>query len=188
MLFSPLDVHGAHLVEAEPHVDDRGSFARAWCRREFGDAGLETEFVQANVSATERAGTVRGLHYQRAPHAEAKLVRCTRGALFDVIVDVRPESPTYGEWAGVELTADGGRQVYVPAGCAHGYQTLRDGTRVFYMVSAFYAPEAEAGVRWDDPAFGVEWPMEPTAVSEKDRGWPPFASRGARARGDRDGA
>lgn len=178
MRFSALGVHGARLVEAEPHTDERGSFARAWCRREFAEEGLDVEFVQANVARTREAGTLRGLHYQEEPHAEAKLLRCTRGAVYDVMVDLRPGSPTYMEWAGVELTAESGDQVFVPAGCAHGYQTLRDDSEVFYLVSAFYAPEAEGGIRWDDPAFDVDWPAEPTEISEKDRSWPLFEPDG----------
>lgn len=187
MRFSPLAVSGARLVEAEPHVDDRGSFARAWCRREFAGAGLDVDFVQANVARSRAAGTLRGLHWQEEPHAEAKLVRCTRGAVYDVIADVRPGSPTFLEWSGVELEAGDGRQVFVPAGCAHGYQALREGTEIFYMVSAYYAPESERGIRWDDPAFEVEWPMAPTEVSDKDRSWPAFEPGERAAGGDGGG-
>lgn len=187
MRFSPLAVSGARLVEAEPHVDDRGSFARAWCRREFAEAGLDVDFVQANVARSRAAGTLRGLHWQEEPHAEAKLVRCTRGAVYDVIADVRPESPTFLEWSGVELEAGDARQVFVPAGCAHGYQALREGTEIFYMVSAFYAPESERGIRWDDPAFEVEWPTAPTEVSDKDRSWPAFEPGERAAGGDGGG-
>ncbi len=174
MNFSPLSVHGARLIESEFHVDHRGSFARAWCRREFSEAGIDVEFVQANLARTDSAGTIRGLHYQEEPHAEAKLLRCTRGAVYDVIVDIRPDSPTFMEWAGVELSSEDATRVFVPAGCAHGYQTLRDESEVSYLVSAFYTPRAEGGIRWDDPAFEVDWPMAPTEMSEKDRSWPLF--------------
>ena len=178
-----LPVEGARRIEPDFHRDDRGGFARAWCRKEFSEAGIELDFVQANVARTAEAGVVRGLHYQVEPHAEAKLLRCTRGAVFDVIVDVRPDSETYLEWVGVELDAEGASQVLVPAGCAHGYQTLREDCEVFYLVSAYYAPEAERGIRWDDPAFGVDWPRAATSVSPKDRGWPPFRAEESRASG-----
>lgn len=180
MRFHELSVHGAFLIEPEFHVDERGRFARAWCRREFAREGLDVEFVQANMARTRKAGTIRGLHYQETPHSEAKLLRCTKGAIFDVIVDVRQGSETYMEWEGLQLDAEDAFQVFVPAGCAHGYQVLRDGSEVFYLVSAFYAPEAERGFRYDDPALAIDWPREPIGVSEKDRSWPPF-SRSSRS-------
>ena len=175
MIFTPTELDGAWLVDLDRREDDRGFFARAWCEREFAEHGLSTEVVQCNISFNHRKGTLRGMHYQVEPHAEIKLVRCTRGALFDVIVDLRPDSPTHARWLGVELTADNRRALYIPAGFAHGYQTLADATETFYQVSAFWTPEAERGVRWDDPAFGIEWPdPDPPVLSEKDRAWPDY--------------
>jgi dTDP-4-dehydrorhamnose 3,5-epimerase len=177
VIFSPTRLEGAHVIELERREDDRGFFARAWCQKEFAERGLSTDLVQANVAWSERKGTLRGLHFQKPPHAETKVVRCTRGALFDVIVDLRPGSPTQLHWLGVELTADNRKMLYVPEGFAHGYQTLEDDTEAFYHVSAFYAPEAEWGVRWNDPAFGIEWPHPDGALlSEKDRTWPDYAA------------
>jgi dTDP-4-dehydrorhamnose 3,5-epimerase len=175
MRFSPTAVLGAYVVELERREDERGFFARAWCRREFAEHGLETDFVQSNIAFSRRSDTLRGLHYQRPPHEEAKLVRCTRGAMFDVVVDLRADSPTYRCWFGIELTPENGRMLYVPRGCAHGYQTLADETETFYHVTAAYAPEAEAGVRWDDGAFGIEWPPAPERlISPKDASWPDY--------------
>ncbi len=175
MIFTPLPLEGAFVVDLEPRGDERGFFARAWCRKEFAGAGIEVEFVQANLAQSLRKGTLRGMHYQIPPHAEAKMLRCIRGAVFDVMVDLRPDSPTYRKWAGVELTADNRKMVFVPEGFAHGYLTLEDETEVIYQVSAFYAPGAERGFRWDDPAFGIRWPEVPElVVSEKDRRWDPF--------------
>lgn len=174
MNFTPLAVAGAYRVDIEPHADERGFFARAFCAREFAEQGLCSRFVQANISLNARAGTLRGLHFQRPPHAEVKLVRCTRGALFDVVVDLRRESPSYGRWAGVELSADNHRALYVPEGCAHGFQTLVEDTEAFYLVSDFYAPEAEGGLSWRDPEVGIDWPLPPTMISPKDAAWPPL--------------
>jgi dTDP-4-dehydrorhamnose 3,5-epimerase len=175
MIFSETELRGAYVVDIEPREDERGFFARAWCANEFAERGLSTRVVQVNASFNRRQGTLRGMHYQAAPHAEVKLVRCTRGAIFDVVVDLRPESPTYKRWTGVELTADNRRAFYVPEGFAHGYQTLVPDTETFYQVSEFYAPGAERGVRWNDPAFGIEWPEPENAfVSEKDAAWPDF--------------
>jgi dTDP-4-dehydrorhamnose 3,5-epimerase len=137
---------------------------------------LVTSFVQANVTFSPKKGTLRGLHYQIAPHEEIKLVRCTRGAIYDVIVDLRPESPTYKQWLGTELTADHRKMIYIPGGFAHGYQILMDDTEVFYQVAQFYAPEYERGMRWDDPAFGIEWPLEVQVISDKDKSWPDYSS------------
>ncbi len=174
MLFLPTDVDGAFVVELERREDERGFFARAFCQDEFSRQGLEDTFVQANVAFNEHRATVRGMHYQLAPHAEAKLVRCTRGALFDVALDLRDTSPTYGRWTGAELTADNGRMLYVPPGCAHGYETLVDGTELFYLTSAAYAPAHERGIRFDDPRYAIEWPdVGEKTISEKDLGWPP---------------
>ena len=171
MEFSETPIAGALLIGVEPRSDERGFFARVWCEGEFDARALHARFVQANIAFSQRRGTMRGLHYQLPPHAEAKLVRCIQGRIFDVIVDVRPESSSYGRWYGTELSAENRRAVYVPDGCAHGYQTLTDGAEVFYLVSAQYEPDAEAGIRHDDPAFGIEWPLEVSVISEKDRDW-----------------
>jgi dTDP-4-dehydrorhamnose 3,5-epimerase len=176
MIFTETEIPGAVLIDLEPHGDSRGFFARAWSADEFEARGLSISFVQANVSLSAQRGTLRGLHYQVAPHQEAKLVRCTRGAIHDVVVDLRPESPTYRRWIGVELSAENRRMLYVPEGCAHGYQTLTDDAEVFYPVTARYAPESERGLRFDDAAFGIDWALEVSVISEKDRSWPDYAS------------
>jgi dTDP-4-dehydrorhamnose 3,5-epimerase len=167
-------VDGVVAVDLEPLEDDRGFFARAWCRREFEDHGLHSDFVQENLGFSLAAGTVRGLHLQRPPFGEVKLVRCTAGAIWDVAADVRPTSPTYLGWVGVELTAERRNMLYVPEGCAHGYVTLTDAAEVRYLTSQFYAPEAVGGVRYDDETLGIEWPRAITVVSEQDRSWPPL--------------
>jgi dTDP-4-dehydrorhamnose 3,5-epimerase len=166
---------GARLVELEPIEDERGFFARSFCRREFEQAGLEPCIVQCNVSFNRRRGTLRGMHFQRAPHAEAKLVRCTRGAVYDVIVDLRPDSPAFRRWLGVELSAENRRALYVPRGFGHGFQSLQDDCEVLYQMSDFYAPQAAGGVRWNDPAFAIRWPIEPPIVSARDAAYPDFA-------------
>lgn len=177
MDFSPTPLKDAFVVEIEPHGDSRGFFARAWCRQEFEEQGLSTHVEQCNLSFNETKGTLRGMHFQRPPHSEVKLIRCTRGAIWDVIVDLRPNSETYKRWFGVELTGENRRMLYVPEGFAHGYQTLVDATETLYQVSAAYAPDSEGGVRWDDPAFGIEWPDETArTISEKDAAWPDFTS------------
>jgi dTDP-4-dehydrorhamnose 3,5-epimerase len=176
VIFEETRLSGAFLVDLERREDSRGFFARTWCANEFADHGLTTEVVQANVSFNPRQGTLRGMHFQRAPHAETKLVRCTRGAIYDVVVDLRRDSGTYKEWVGVELSADNRRALFVPEGFAHGYQTLVPDAEVFYQVSEYYTPGAEGGVRWDDPAFGIEWPDPDDAfLSDKDRSWPDFS-------------
>jgi dTDP-4-dehydrorhamnose 3,5-epimerase len=172
MRFTETGIAGSMIIEPNPHKDDRGRFMRAWCTREFAEHGLNFLPVQANMGLSIRKGTVRGMHFQQEPAPEAKLVRCTRGAMFDVVIDLRQESPSYGKWYGAELTAENGCMLYVPELCAHGYQTLEDCTEMYYMTSQFYTPEAAGGVRFDDPAFGIQWPLEPTAVSEQDRNWP----------------
>lgn len=174
MRIEPTAVDGVFVMELEPHHDDRGFFARAWCEQEAAAAGIAERFVQTNLSYTRSRGTVRGLHFQRQPHGEGKLVRCIRGAVFDVAADVSPDSATYGRWIGVELSADSRRALYLPPGCAHGYQTLTDDAELLYSVTSPYAPHAEAGVRYDDPFFGIEWPVPILAVSDKDAGWRPF--------------
>lgn len=177
MQFTKLDIPGAYRLDLETYEDERGFFARAYCEHEFAAHDLATRMVQTNVSFNRRRGTLRGMHYQAAPHQEAKLVRCTRGAIYDVMVDMRPESPTYRRWAGVELSAANGRMLYVPKGCAHGLITLADDTEVTYQVSAFYAPSHERGLRYDDPAIGIEWPIDVAVISEKDRAWPYLEER-----------
>jgi dTDP-4-dehydrorhamnose 3,5-epimerase len=156
--FLPTQLSGAYVIEPERREDDRGFFARTWCRQAFTARGLITAWVQCNVSFNRRAGTLRGLHYQADPHPEAKLVRCTMGAVYDVIVDLRPRSPTFRQWAAIELSASNRRMIYVPVGFAHGFQTLADDTELFYQMSDYYFPELAHGVRWDDPALGVAWP------------------------------
>jgi dTDP-4-dehydrorhamnose 3,5-epimerase len=174
MKFVALPLAGAFEISIEPIGDDRGFFARTWCEREFAEHGLSTRFVQANVSFNRRKGTLRGMHWQREPHAEAKLIRVTAGAIWDVMVDLRPGSPTYLRHAGLRLEAGSGRMAYVPEGFAHGFVTLEDATEVGYQMSAFYAPEAARGARWDDPAFAIDWPMGPAVIAAKDEAWPPF--------------
>jgi len=157
----------------EPHQDERGYFARVWCTREFEAQGLNTGLVQCNIAYNNKKGILRGMHYQVQPHAEVKLVRCTRGSVFDAIVDLREDSQTYLKWTGVELTEDNHRMLYVPEGFAHGYITLQDNSELFYQVSEFYTPGAEGGLRWDDPRVGIQWPdMGELLISEKDRIWP----------------
>jgi dTDP-4-dehydrorhamnose 3,5-epimerase len=175
MKFVPTALAGAYVVEMEPVTDERGFFARSWCRREFDDHGLNSDLVQCNVSYNRMKGTLRGMHYQAAPHEEVKLVRCTQGAICDVLVDLRPDSPTYCSWISVELTAANRRMLYVPAGLAHGFQTLRDDSEVFYQMSAFYDAASARGVRWNDPAFGIEWPFCEPVMSAKDANYPDFA-------------
>jgi dTDP-4-dehydrorhamnose 3,5-epimerase len=175
VLFAPTGVDGVVAIELVPLEDERGFFARGFCRREFDQNGLHGDFVQENVGLTHAAGTIRGLHFQRAPFAEVKLVRCTAGSVWDVAADLRPTSPTYLEWVGIELSAEKGNMLYVPEGCAHGYLTLTDGAEVRYLTSQFYAPEAVAGVRYDDEALGITWPQAVTLVSEQDRSWPSLA-------------
>ena len=172
MRFEQTPLAGSYLVHLDPRVDARGTFARAFCAQEFAAHGLETSFVQANISSNARAGTVRGMHFQRAPHAEVKLVRCTRGAIYDVIVDMREGSKTYLGWFGAELSEENGRMMYVPKGFAHGYQALSDGATAFYMVSSFYAPDSEGGLRFDDPRLSIKWPRAISEFSDKDAKWP----------------
>lgn len=170
--FVPTPVIGAVLIDPILRKDDRGHFSRSWCLQEFTDQGINFVPVQANTGFSLRKGTLRGLHFQVEPALEAKLVCCTRGSLFDVVVDLRPQSPTYRRWYGVELLAETHQLLYVPEGCAHGYQTLEDNAALYYMTSQYFTPSVARGVRFDDPAFGIEWPLAPTMVSEQDRNWP----------------
>jgi dTDP-4-dehydrorhamnose 3,5-epimerase len=162
------------IVELERHSDDRGYFARSWCEEEFRARGLNPRLAQCSVSFNARRGTLRGMHYQAAPHAEAKLVRCTRGAVHDVVLDLRPESKSFKQWITVELNEDNGRAVYIPEGCAHGFQTLTDNTEVLYQISEFHHPQSSRGVRWDEPAFGIVWPIENPILSGRDQHHPLF--------------
>jgi dTDP-4-dehydrorhamnose 3,5-epimerase len=175
VIVTPTPIAGAFVLELEPIVDERGFFARAWCRQELGELGLVTEIAQCNLAHNARAGTLRGLHFQRPPHGEVKVVRCTGGAVHDVVVDLRPDSATHLGWFGIDLSADNRLAVYIPIGLAHGYQTLTDGAETLYLHSTPYAPGFDGGVRWDDPAFGIDWPDAPERImSAKDRGWPDY--------------
>ncbi|WP_432797436.1 dTDP-4-dehydrorhamnose 3,5-epimerase [Poriferisphaera sp. WC338] len=169
MIFHKTPLDGAYIIELEKRGDERGFFARAFCRNEFADHGLATEFVQVNNSLSAEKGTLRGMHYQLAPHAETKLVRCIKGALYDVIIDLREGSKTFGQSYGAELSAENRRMMYVPKGFAHGFITMTDNTEAFYFVDEFYAPEHERGVRYNDPKFEIEWPIKPVVVSDKDK-------------------
>jgi dTDP-4-dehydrorhamnose 3,5-epimerase len=172
MQFTNTELSGVQVIDPTPHADDRGQFMRAWCAREFAEHGLDFSPVQANMGFNLMKGTIRGLHFQKAPALEAKLVRCTKGSMFDVAVDLRPGSQTFGKWYGTELSAENGRMLFVPELCAHGYQTLEDDTVMYYLTSAFYTPKATSGARFDDPFFAIEWPLVAASVSEQDRNWP----------------
>jgi dTDP-4-dehydrorhamnose 3,5-epimerase len=173
--FSPTTLAGVFVVDCDVFPDERGAFTRAWQPDAFAALGLETHIAQASLSSNHRRGTIRGLHYQSAPFEEVKVIRAVRGGIHDITVDLRPDSPTYLQWIGVDLTADNRRMVYVPKGCAHGYQTLTDDAEVFYFVSAPYSPDHQKGIRWNDPAIGVQWPLgAPTSISERDRGFPDY--------------
>lgn len=179
MIFEETSLYGAYIIRLHRIEDERGFFARTFCEREFDAQGLISRMVQSNIGFSRKAGTLRGLHYQAKPHAEAKLVRCTRGAIFDVMADVRPDSPTFRSWLGLELSAENRVMVYVPEGMAHGYLALADESELFYQVSAFYTAGAEHGIRWNDPTFEIQWPkVEELIVSEKDRNWPDFVVDG----------
>ena len=174
MIFTPTEIPGAFVVDLEPASDDRGFFARQWCSRELADRGLVGALAQASLSFNRAAGTLRGMHYQAAPHAETKLVHCTQGAIFDVIVDLRP-GPTRCTWASVELSAANHRMLYIPEGVAHGFLSLADASEVQYFISAPFEPSAARGVRFDDPAFGIRWPRPPRVISPRDAAWPDVA-------------
>ena len=174
MIFKETRIAGAWVVHLDYSGDDRGFFARAWCREEFAAKGITAELSQANLSFSQQAGTVRGMHFQRAPHEEMKAVRCLRGSIFDVVLDLRSSSPTFCQWHGEELSADNRRMLVVPEGCAHGFQTLVANTEVFYLVSKAHAPDSEGGMRWDDPAFDIKWPLPVTEISKRDMGFPNF--------------
>jgi len=166
--FTEIYLKGAFVIEVDKLKDDRGFFGRLWCEKEFKNNNLKTNIVQSNVSLSLKKGTIRGLHFQRSPFQETKLVRCTKGSVYDVIIDLRPESPTFKKWFGVKLTEDNHKMIYVPENFAHGFLTLEDNSEVYYLVTQFYNKEAEAGLRWNDPAFDIQWPTEVKEISEKD--------------------
>jgi dTDP-4-dehydrorhamnose 3,5-epimerase len=174
VIFRSTDIGCAWVIEPERLEDERGFFARTWDPEEFAQRGLNTELAQCSISYNRARGTLRGLHYQAAPYQEAKLVRCTAGAIFDVVVDLRPDSPTFRDWFGVELSPENRLATYVPEGCAHGFLTLDDDSEVHYQISQSYMPEAAKGVRWDDPAFAISWPGEVVVINDRDRSYPDF--------------
>ena len=176
MLFTAVELPGVYLIEPERVEDERGFFARTWCQQEFAMQHLDARLVQCNISFNARRGTLRGLHYQIAPYEETKVVRCTMGAIYDVVVDLRPHSSTFKNWWAVELTATNRKMLYIPAGVAHGLQTLADKTEVFYQMSDFYHPECARGIRWDDAAFRISWPLNPTVVSRQDQQYQDFVA------------
>jgi dTDP-4-dehydrorhamnose 3,5-epimerase len=177
MEFIETPIAGAYVIEVKRIGDERGFFGRLWCRREVRDLGLDAEIVQSNIGFNFKAGTLRGLHYQRPPHEEIKIVRCPRGAIFDVLVDLRPSSPSYRRWFGIELNQENAKMLLVPRGCATGYLTLRDDTEMYYHATEFFHPQSATGVRYDDPAFGIAWPSKPQMISDNDRNWPAFETR-----------
>jgi len=174
MIFHETKLPGVFEIHLEPKPDERGFFARSWCQREFEQHGINSLPVQCSISFNEKKGTLRGMHYQAEPHWETKLVRCTQGAIYDVVIDLRPNSATFKQWVGVVLTAADRNMIYIPEGFAHGLLTLEDRTEVFYQISEFYFPELSRGVRWNDPAFNVEWPSEPQVISGRDQTYPDF--------------
>ena len=178
MIFRETGLKGAYVIELEPHIDDRGQFVRTWCREEFASHGLDIELVQGGVSINPEQGTVRGLHWQEAPHGEAKLVRCVRGAIYDVIVDIERSSPTFGDWTGVTLTPQSRLMLYVPKGLAHGFQTLVNDTEVSYLLSSAHVATAGRGLRYDDPALAIGWPLPVSRISDRDRSWPLLDEKG----------
>jgi dTDP-4-dehydrorhamnose 3,5-epimerase len=173
--FTPGSVAGSWIIDLEPRRDERGYFARTWCEQEFAAHGLSTRIAQVNTAVSMRRGTLRGMHFQDAPHAEVKVIRCTRGAVFDVVIDLRPDSSTHRRWMAAELTAENSRMLYAPEGCAHGYLTLSDDCELMYFTSHPYAASAARGVRYDDPAFAIRWPGPASVISDQDRGWPAYS-------------
>ncbi len=175
MIFTPTPLPGAFVIDIELARDERGFFARTWCADEFTRHGLDPTVTQCSLSSNRMSGTLRGIHYQAAPHVETKLVTCVSGAIYDVIVDLRPDSPAFTRWFAVELSADNHCMLYVPAGVAHGYLTQRDNSDVYYQIGGNYVPESARGVRWNDPAFGIEWPTPPRVIANRDRNYPDFS-------------
>lgn len=174
MILTPTEIAGVYVVDLEPRPDERGFFARSWCMHEFEQHGLDARLVQCNISFNLHRATLRGLHYQAMPHPETKLIRCTRGAIYDVALDLRPEQPTFRKWVGIELSDRNRRALYVPAGCAHGFQSLTDASEVLYHMSESYHPDLARGVRWNDPAFAIAWPLAQPILSPRDAGYPDF--------------
>jgi len=177
MTFHETKLPGVFTIDLELHSDERGFFARSWCQKEFLDHGLNGNLVQCSVSLNSKKGTLRGMHYQAAPFAETKVVRCTSGAIYDVVLDLREQSPTFKQWFATVLSAENRHSVYIPEGCAHGFMTLKDGSEVLYQMSEFYHPELGRGVRWNDPAFQIVWPADVEVISERDRTYPDFESK-----------
>lgn len=171
MIFTETKLNGAYVIEIQKLEDMRGFFARTWCKNEFKAHGLISCLMQINISSSKKKGTLRGMHYQEEPNQESKLIRCTRGAIYDVIIDLRPNSSTYKKWFGIELTAENYKMLYVPEDFAHGFQTLEDDTEVVYQVSQFYSPQSERGVRYNDPIFGISWPLDVQVITDKDKNW-----------------
>lgn len=174
MRFTALPIAGSFLIEIESATDERGLFARTYCAREFASHGISETFVQCNLSVTSKRGTIRGMHLQAAPHGEAKLVRCTRGSAFDVVLDLRPESRSFMSWHALVLDAEARNAIFIPTGCAHGFQALNDDCELFYQMANYYVPDAKRGVRWNDPAFSIPWPLSPSELSEDDTAFPDF--------------
>ena len=174
MIFKETSLKGAYIIELEKIEDSRGFFSRVWCKREFEEKGLDSYVAQSNLSFNNQAGTLRGMHFQVSPFEETKLVRCTRGRIYDVIIDMRPESPTYNQWTAFELTEDNYKMLYIPKDFAHGYQTLEHNSEIYYQVSQFYSPGSESGIRHNDPSLNIEWPLDVSAISDKDRNWPDY--------------
>lgn len=174
MKFTETPIHGAMIIELEKHEDHRGYFARGFCKKEFESHGLDHQIVQCNFSKSHHKGTLRGMHYQEKPFSEVKMVRCIKGSIYDAIVDIREDSPTYMKWFGVELTEENYKMLYIPKGLAHGFQTLQDDSVIFYMVTEYYNKDAEGGVRWNDPAFNIKWPLDVSEISDKDKTYPDY--------------
>ena len=177
MIFTETKLKGVFIIQPEKLEDERGFFARTWCQLEFAEHGLNPRVVQCSISFNRKRGTLRGMHYQIAPYQETKIIRCTRGAIYDVIIDLRPDSPTFTQWIAVELTHENRQMIYIPGGFAHGFQTLADNTEIFYQISEFYAPEYAQGVRWNDPAFGIQWPEDHRILSDRDSNYPDFTGK-----------
>jgi dTDP-4-dehydrorhamnose 3,5-epimerase len=174
MIFCESKLRGVFEIEIERHIDERGFFARTWCKKEFEEHGLDSRVAQSSISFNARRGTMRGVHYQAAPNAETKIVRCTQGSVYDVVLDLRADSATFKKWIAVILSAEQRNMIYIPEGCAHGFLTLADNTEVLYQMTEFFAPESARGVRWNDPAFGITWPEKVEVISERDRTYPDF--------------
>jgi len=176
MIFTETQLNGAYVIEIKKLEDARGFFSRVWCKNEFEAHGLIPDIVQINTSLSKKKGTLRGMHYQVEPNQESKIIRCTKGSIYDVIIDLRPKSPTYKKWLGIELTAENYKMLYVPEDFAHGFQTLEDDTEVVYQVSQFYSPQSEQGVRYNDPAFGIRWPIDVQVITDKDKNWADYTA------------